>query len=40
VAGPGHVLLFQPGITTGATTLQQFITLMESDSPAWGSVHP
>jgi len=40
VSGPGHVLLFQPGITTSATTLQQFITLMESDSPAWVSLHP
>lgn len=38
--GSGHVLFFQPGITTNAVTLQQFLTLMESDSPAWGSVHP
>jgi len=38
--GSGHVLFFLPGITTNAETLQQFLTLMESDSPAWGSVHP
>jgi Pectinacetylesterase len=38
-AGAGHVLWFQPGKTTDSTSVQQFITLMQSDSASWGSVH-
>lgn len=45
VGGAGHVLWFDPTISTGnlATgnfTLQQFISLMESDDPTWQSLHP
>jgi hypothetical protein len=36
--GSGHVLWFSPGLTTGTVSLQQFITLMETDDPGWGSV--
>jgi hypothetical protein len=45
VGASGHVLWFSPTIstgnaTTGTVTLEQFITLMESDDPSWHSVHP
>jgi hypothetical protein len=36
----GHVLWFNPALTTKAVTLQQFITQMVTDDPAWASVHP
>ena len=45
VGSSGHVLFFKPSISTGDSmtgnfTLQQFITLMESDDPTWQSLHP
>ena len=45
VGSPGHVLWFNPTTSTGNSmtgnfTLQQFITLMESDDPTWQSLHP
>jgi hypothetical protein len=39
-AGAGHVLWFTPDLTTGTTTVQQFITQMVTDDPTWASVHP
>lgn len=45
VGATGHVLWFSPTISAGNAssgmfTLQQFITLMESDDPTWQSLHP
>jgi hypothetical protein len=39
-AGMGHVLWFNPTLTTGTVTVQQFVTQMVTDDPAWASVHP
>jgi Pectinacetylesterase len=39
-AGAGHVLWFTPTLTTGTTTVQEFITQMITDDPSWASVHP
>ena len=39
-SGSGHVLWFDPALSTQSTTLQQFITLMVTDDPGWGSVTP
>jgi Pectinacetylesterase len=36
----GHVLWFTPQLTQGGVTLQQFVTQMVTDDPAWTSVHP
>jgi hypothetical protein len=40
VTGSGHVLWFSPSLTTQSTTVLQFITLMVTDDPSWGSVTP
>ena len=45
VGATGHVLWFSRTLSagnasTGTFTLQQFITLMESDDPSWRSLHP
>jgi Pectinacetylesterase len=39
-AGSGHVLWFNPSLSTDSVSVLQFITLMESDSASWQSVHP
>jgi hypothetical protein len=39
-AGAGHTMWFTPTLTTGTTTVQQFITQMVTDDPSWASVHP
>ncbi len=40
VNASGHVLWFDPQLTTGGVTLQQFITQMVTDDAAWASAHP
>lgn len=40
VAGSGHVLWFDPALTTQTTTVLQFVTLMVDDDPGWVSVTP
>lgn len=39
-SGSGHVLWFSPLLSTKSTTVQQFISLMVTDDPGWGSVTP
>jgi pectinacetylesterase len=39
-SGSGHVLWFSPSLSTQSTTVLQFITLMVTDDPGWGSVTP
>jgi len=34
----GHVLWFSPALTTSGVTVQQFVTQMVTDAPAWASV--
>jgi hypothetical protein len=36
----GHVLLFDPTLTSASVTVQQFVTQMVSDDPTWASVQP
>jgi hypothetical protein len=36
--GSGHVLWFQPTLQASGTSVEQFLTLMATDSPAWESV--
>ncbi|HZX91236.1 MAG TPA: pectin acetylesterase-family hydrolase [Rudaea sp.] len=40
VSGSGHVLWFSPSLSTQSTTVLQFITLMVTDDPSWGSITP
>lgn len=40
VGSSGHVLWFDPSLTTKSLTLKQFVTQMLSDDPAWASVAP
>ena len=40
VSGQSHVLLQTPALSVNGVTLQQFITQMETDDPAWSSQHP
>ena len=39
-AGAGHVLFFSPTLTTGTTSLQQFLLKMTIDDAGWTSVTP
>ncbi|HTQ47016.1 MAG TPA: hypothetical protein VMI75_29880, partial [Polyangiaceae bacterium] len=39
-AGMGHVLWFNPNLMTGGVSVQQFVTLMVTDSASWASVGP
>ena len=39
-SGSGHVLWFDPTLSTKGTTVLQFITLMVTDDPGWASVTP
>ena len=36
--GSGHVLLFNPSLTTNHVTVKQFVTQMVTDEPGWTSV--
>jgi hypothetical protein len=38
--GAGHVLFFDPQLTTGGVTLQTFVTEMVTDSTSWSSPSP
>ena len=38
--GAGHVLWFTPQLTTGTTTVQEFITQMVTDDASWATVNP
>jgi hypothetical protein len=40
VNASGHVLWFDPQLTTNGVTLQQFLTQMVDDDKDWASVHP
>jgi hypothetical protein len=40
VSGPGHVLFFNPSLTTDGVTVEQFITKMVTGDPTWTTVHP
>ena len=39
-AGSGHVLWFNPALTTNGVTVQQFIAQMVADDPGWSSEKP